>query len=150
MANNRLYPHPLRRRRHGEGGFTLIELLVVIAVLGILAAVVIFNVTGVSNKGNQSACSTDVKSVQTAVDSYINDNPTISDPFATDVAVAGPPVGKLPAAAAGSNLWTKLVPTYLHSVPAVAECKGTAMTIVYANGPSPGGTSAQGYTIAGQ
>lgn len=63
-----------RRRRRGQGGFTLIELLVVIAVLAILAAIVIFNVTGVVNRGNSSACSTDLKTVQTASDAYFNDN----------------------------------------------------------------------------
>ncbi len=36
----------------GVGEATLIELLVVIAVLSVLAAIVIFNVTGVKNKGS--------------------------------------------------------------------------------------------------
>ena len=59
----------------GRGrGFTLIELLVVIAVLAILAAIVIFNVLGVTNRGSSSACVTDKATVQTAVDAYYNDN----------------------------------------------------------------------------
>lgn len=62
------------RRRGPQGGFTLIELLVVIAVLGVLAAIVIFNVTGVANKGKQNACQTDKQTVQTAVDAYYNDH----------------------------------------------------------------------------
>jgi prepilin-type N-terminal cleavage/methylation domain-containing protein len=62
-----------RRRRRGQGGFTLIELLVVIAVLAILAGIVIFNVTGVANRGKSSACATDKQTVQTAVDAYFND-----------------------------------------------------------------------------
>ncbi len=38
-----------RRRSHrGQGGFTLVELLVVIAILGILAAIVLFNISGVT------------------------------------------------------------------------------------------------------
>lgn len=69
-----LYNRVSRRRRGGEAGFTLIELLVVIAVLAILAAIVIFNVTGVANRGKSASCSTDVKTVQTAVDSAISDN----------------------------------------------------------------------------
>ena len=44
-----------RRRHRGQGGFTLIELLVVIAILGILAAIVIFNVTGVTNRGSRAS-----------------------------------------------------------------------------------------------
>jgi prepilin-type N-terminal cleavage/methylation domain-containing protein len=63
----------MRSRRAGQRGFTLIELLVVIAVLAVLAAVVVFNVTGVKDKGSSAACSTDVKSVQSAYDAYIND-----------------------------------------------------------------------------
>ncbi|HKV31351.1 MAG TPA: type II secretion system protein, partial [Candidatus Dormibacteraeota bacterium] len=38
-----------RRRSHRhQGGFTLVELLVVIAILGILAAIVLFNISGVN------------------------------------------------------------------------------------------------------
>lgn len=68
------YNHLLRRRRASEQGFTLIELLVVIAVLAILAAIVLFNVVGVTTRGNKSACDTDKETVQTAVDAFINDN----------------------------------------------------------------------------
>lgn len=87
-----------RRARHaGQRGFTLIELLVVIAVLAILAAIVIFNVTGVTNRGSDSACLTDLKSIQTASDAYKNDNS--SYPGTVDA----------------------LVPTYLHSAPSSTE-----------------------------
>jgi prepilin-type N-terminal cleavage/methylation domain-containing protein len=69
-----LYNRVARRRRRGQRGFTLIELLVVIAVLSVLAAIVIFNVTGVVNRGNTAACQTDLKTVQTASDAYYSDN----------------------------------------------------------------------------
>ena len=82
-----------RRRRRGQGGFTLIELLVVIAVLAILAGIVIFNVTGVANRGSTAACQTDLKTIQTASDAYKNDN------------------GSYPASVA------TLVPAYLHTAP---------------------------------
>ena len=59
----------LRRRRYGEG-FTLIELLVVIAILGILAAVVVFAVGGVKDKGTEAAKSTDERTLRTAEESY--------------------------------------------------------------------------------
>ena len=70
---NDLYVRVARRRRPGESGFTLIELLVVVAVLAILAAIVIFNVVGVANKGRSAACKTDQQTIQTAVDAYYND-----------------------------------------------------------------------------
>ena len=38
-----------RRRMRGQGGFTLIELLVVIAILGVLAGVVVFSVSGLTD-----------------------------------------------------------------------------------------------------
>src|SRR5207302_11016048 len=68
-----LYNRVARRRTHGQSGFTLIELLVVIAVLAILAAIVIFNVVGVKNRGQASAACTDQGTIQTAVDAYYNE-----------------------------------------------------------------------------
>jgi general secretion pathway protein G len=52
--------------RQGEGGFTLIELLVVIIILGILAAVVVFAVGGVGDKGQSAACRIDTRTLTTA------------------------------------------------------------------------------------
>ena len=60
----------MRKRHEGEGGFTLIELLIVIVILGVLSAVVVFAVGGISSKGNQAACNADVKSVETAQEAY--------------------------------------------------------------------------------
>jgi hypothetical protein len=40
----------------------------------VLAGIVIFNVTGVANRGKSSACVTDKQTVQTAVDAYYNDH----------------------------------------------------------------------------
>jgi general secretion pathway protein G len=59
-----------RRHRRRQGGFTLIELLVVIAILGILAAIVVLNVTGTKANAENATCQSDTNSVQTAVDGY--------------------------------------------------------------------------------
>ena len=76
------YLDQIRERRRADGkqpglldsGFTLIELLIVIVVLGILAAVVIFALSGVTGSSAQSACNSDAKSVEVAVEAYHTSN----------------------------------------------------------------------------
>ena len=53
-----------------ESGFTLIELLIVIVVLGILAAIVVFSLTGVTGQSKAAACTSDGKTVEIAADAY--------------------------------------------------------------------------------
>lgn len=53
-----------------DKGFTLVELLIVIVILGILATVTVFAVTGITNKGKTSACQSDAKTLQTAEEAY--------------------------------------------------------------------------------
>ena len=60
--------------KSAQKGFTLIELLVVISILGVLAAVVILNVTKYMNKGKTQAGQTELANVQTAVSAYMYDN----------------------------------------------------------------------------
>jgi general secretion pathway protein G len=56
----------MEKKRSGQGGFTLVELLVVIAILGILAAIVVFAVAGVGDKGQASADKTTCSVLRTA------------------------------------------------------------------------------------
>jgi type IV pilus assembly protein PilA len=56
------------RFNRAEGGFTLVELLIVIAILGVLAAIVLPNVTGLANSGQTEAAKAELSIVQTAMD----------------------------------------------------------------------------------
>src|SRR4051794_6435506 len=59
-----------KKARGDESGFTLIELLVVIIILGILAAVVVFAVSGIGDKGQTSACKIDSRTIRTAEEAF--------------------------------------------------------------------------------
>ena len=56
----------IRAARENESGFTLIELLIVIVILGVLSGIVVFSVSGITDRGQASACASSVKTVQVA------------------------------------------------------------------------------------
>lgn len=62
--------------KKNDEGFTLVELLIVIVILGILATVVVFAVQGITDTGQQNACSVGERTVQTAVEAYYAENQT--------------------------------------------------------------------------
>ena len=92
----------IRKAMKEESGFTLIELLIVIVILGILAAIVVFSVSGITDRGKSSACKSDVATVTSAVEAYYAATPAGSTPT-------------YPADAAAAQ--AALVPKFLHSWP---------------------------------
>jgi len=105
-----------RRSQRSQGGFTLVELLVVIAILGILAAIVLFNISGVNANAACSAMKTDGATIQGAADIYyVNHNnlyPVTGGDKANPSSVA--PVDTV-------NIAELLASAYLHQAPPATE-----------------------------
>ncbi len=62
-----------RSFRYGQKGFTLVELLIVIAILGVLAAVVIPNVSKFTKSSAIAAGKAERQTLQTSVDAMMAD-----------------------------------------------------------------------------
>jgi len=83
----------LMNRIHRDSkGFTLIELLIVIAIIGVLAAVVLPNVTGLIGRGEDEAAKAELVTIQTAVDTMMANEalPTVTATAATSDMAAFP------------------------------------------------------------
>jgi general secretion pathway protein G len=129
------------QRGKAEFGFTLIELLIVIVVLGILAAVVVFALGGVTSKSIVSSCNADAKTVETAVAAYQAQNSTAPAVISTSGTGDG-----------------YLVPTYLRSWPqntgsnyaisVVATTGQVQVTVASTSTPWSGGTFTPGSGVA--
>jgi type IV pilus assembly protein PilA len=66
--------HKLRQRAQDEKGFTLIELLVVILIIGILAAIALPAFLNQRAKAQDSEAKSNVRTAQTALETYYTDN----------------------------------------------------------------------------
>ena len=107
-----------------QKGFTLVELLVVIVILGVLAAVVVFAVGGITNTSKQSACKIEVRTINTATQAFYANGGSVAYP-------AGPLV---------TDLFTQLIAAKLIS-------SGTGSASNYGT-PAPTYTPATGIYTA--
>ena len=60
-----------KRGSRGEKGFTLVELLIVFTLLGVLAAIMIPNVSNLIGYGHRQAADAELSIVQTAMDAMM-------------------------------------------------------------------------------
>ena len=122
--------HKARKRsQRGQGGFTLVELLVVIAILGILAAIVLFNISGVNASAACNAMRTDGATIQGAADLYYN-NLAVYPVLPADVAA--------PVSGNGVNVTELLTNNLLHQRPPATE------TFTYITGANYGNGTVHG------
>ena len=89
--------HAARRFRDEDAGFTLIEIMVVIIILGLLATLVIPNITGYTEKAKREKGRADIASLEGALDLFKADNgfyPTTEQGL--ESLVVKPTTGRIP------------------------------------------------------
>jgi prepilin-type N-terminal cleavage/methylation domain-containing protein len=69
-------------------GFTIIEVIIVVVVLAILAAILIPNFRGIREDSKTSSSLADLRTIQTAIEAYINEVNTPPDALASLLQVA--------------------------------------------------------------
>jgi type IV pilus assembly protein PilA len=100
------------RKLQNKKGFTLVELLIVIAIIGVLAAIIIPNVSGLAGSGKTEAGKAELSTLQTAMDTMMAKNGVVA---VTAVTVATATMTSFPDAA------NSLYPNFLRN----ATTKGT-------------------------
>jgi general secretion pathway protein G len=91
----------------GQKGFTLVELLVVFTLLGVLAAIILPNVSTLMGYGHDQAAKTELSVVQTAMDAMM----AVEDTANVTVTAGTKNMASFP----GDGLGAHLYPLYLRS-----------------------------------
>jgi prepilin-type N-terminal cleavage/methylation domain-containing protein len=110
-------------------GFTILELLIVVAVIGILVGIALPRFKGLQDEGNIAKAKGDLRTLQTAMESYLMHNSNALPASLTTLTTASPKiVSVIPNDPFNSGNPYTLV-------------KGTApYYTIYSKGPTPGGS----------
>jgi prepilin-type N-terminal cleavage/methylation domain-containing protein len=124
MLRNQRNFEALKLTETTKDGFTLIELLIVIVVLGILAAVVIFALGGITGKTAVASCQADGATVATAMAAFKTENPgtTVTTANITADTLGGPYI----------QSWPSNLPHYAYTI--------TGGNLTISTGPADGVT----------
>jgi general secretion pathway protein G len=106
----------LAAKRRSDEGFTLIELLMVVVIMGILAGIVVFSIKGINDRGEASACKTEVSTIDTAEEAAYAQDSTYYD--LTTLATKGFLHGTTPKYVASVDTATGAVKTLTADAPA--------------------------------
>ena len=74
-------------RHEADGGFTLVELLVVVVIMGVLATVSVLGVRGLTDRGQASACESDQRVMEVAVETWFADESLATSGSLTEAAL---------------------------------------------------------------
>ena len=83
----------LQRKLSFDRGFTLLELLIVIVIIGILALLIIPNITSAPKKARDTQRKTDLKAVQKGLEEYFVSNNVYPNDLPT-LTTSNPPILK--------------------------------------------------------
>lgn len=73
MMKDTQYQGTARPKAKRDSGFTLVELLVVVVIMGVLSTVSVFAVRGIADRGQESACGSDKRVLEVAVETWFAD-----------------------------------------------------------------------------
>lgn len=121
-------------------GFTLIELLVVIAIIAILAAILFPVFAKAREKARQSTCSSNLKQIGLAMQSYSQDYDEVLVPC-LQVASTSDPAGTYVIDKCGNprRFWTHMLEPYIKS-DQIFLCPSGQITVGSADAPAGGCT----------
>ena len=79
-----------------DRGFTLVELLVVVTIMGVLATVSVFAVRGITDRSQESACDSDQRVLEVAVETWFADE-TLSSGTLSEAALVSAELLRAPS-----------------------------------------------------